>query len=110
VATLRVIVRRVAPQDRHAQKPRWISRAVRFILHPQRMDGPRRTGRVITVGLPILGFLLAALFVYAILRHLWPQQHDLSDIGTALMRLLIAFAAGLVGALLTHLAIRLVRR
>jgi hypothetical protein len=73
------------------------------------MDGPRRPSRAITIGLPTLGFLLSALIVYAILRHQWPRQHDLSDIGTGLMRLLIALAAGLLGALLTHLAIRLAR-
>jgi hypothetical protein len=39
---------------------------------------------VITIGLPSLGFLLSALSVYAILRHQWRQQHDLSDIGTGM--------------------------
>lgn len=55
------------------------------------------------------GFVAAAGGVYAWLRRVWPTQHDLSDIGTGLMRLFVAFLAGLVAAAAVAIVTRWLR-
>jgi hypothetical protein len=75
-------------------------------------DSPRRRrlGRAQDVVAGVVGFLVPAIAVYVILRHVWPIQHDLSDIGTGLMRLLASGLAGLVGLVVAALVIRALDR
>lgn len=47
----------------------------------------------------VLAFIIVAVGVNAVLSHVWPTQHDLSDIGTGLMRLGAAALSGLVAAI-----------
>lgn len=48
-------------------------------------------------GLVAVSCLAPAVVVYELLGWVWPQQHDLSDIATGLLRLLATFGAGLLG-------------
>lgn len=56
--------------------------------------------RLVSVAAVLAGFAVPATGVYVWLKVLWPTQHDLSDIGTGLMRLMFAFLAGVVGAVI----------
>lgn len=53
--------------------------------------------RVPRGGLVAVSFLAPAFVVHELLGWVWPQQHDLSDIATGLLRLLATIGAGLVG-------------
>jgi hypothetical protein len=44
--------------------------------------------------------------VYVLLRSAWPPQHDLSDIATGVLQILLAFAAGVIGALVVGVLTR----
>jgi hypothetical protein len=57
-----------------------------------------------------VGFTVPAVTVDRVLRRVWPAQHDLSDIGTGLFQLILAVAAGTVGALVAWLLVRRTRR
>lgn len=52
------------------------------------------------------GFVVPAVAAYVWLRHVWPPQRDLSDIGTSLMRDGAAFVVGLIGAAIAFLLAR----
>ena len=71
---------------------------------------PGRDRRRASVAAGVLGFVVPAIGVYVVLRHAWPQQHDLSDIGTGLLRLMLSLVAGLIGAVVAVVLTRLIRR
>lgn len=64
------------------------------------MSGPLRASAI------VVGFLIPSVVVYVLLRRAWPSQHDLGDIATGLLRILLALAAGVVGALVVGVLTR----
>jgi hypothetical protein len=64
------------------------------------MSGPLRAAAI------AVGFLIPSVIVYVLLRSAWPPQHDLSDIATGVLQILLAFAAGVIGALVVGVLTR----
>jgi hypothetical protein len=54
----------------------------------------------------LLGFSLAALITDKVLHRVWPDHHDLSDIGTGFLILALSFSAGVVAGCLAAAAVR----
>lgn len=67
-------------------------------------------GRASRILVAVLAFVAPALAVYELLGVAWPPQHDLSDIGTGLIRLMAALGAGVAGLVVRLLFTRASRR
>jgi hypothetical protein len=62
--------------------------------------------RVVAIVGVILGFAVPAAVVYVVLRRAWPPAHDLSDIGTGLLRDGLTLTAGICGCVVVALYLR----